>query len=250
MIDFLSAALRGGGLLAAACLAGCATSPAQNGAIAPDPLAPINRVTSAMNDVMDDVVVRPVARIYVKITPEPVQQTVHNFFQNLEQPIVIINDLLQGKFSQSGSDAGRFLVNSTFGVLGLFDVATPMGLEQHDEDLAQTLAVWGVPAGPYLVLPILGPSTFRGAFGRYVEGVYNPLSVYEIDDVATRDPAIMLEGIDTRAQLLDLQKQIDNAYDPYVFVRDAYLQHRQFLIFDGNPPPPQYPELPPDDSDE
>lgn len=244
-------ALAGGRLLAAAAtlmLTGCATAPSQSGAPAPDPLQRLNRITATMNSVMDDVVVRPVTKTYVKVTPKPVQTSVHNFFLNLEEPIVIVNDLLQGKFKQSGADTGRFLANSSFGVLGLFDVATPMGLEQHDEDLGQTLAVWGVPSGPYLVLPLLGPSTFRDAFGRYADGIYNPTSIYEINDAGTRDAAIIFYGVDQRAQLLDLQGQVENAFDPYVFIRDAFLQHRQFLIYDGNPPPPQYPDLPPDDS--
>lgn len=238
------------GFAAALLLCGCASAPPRAGApLAPDPLERLNRITSTMNDVMDRVVVKPVTKTYVKITPRPVQDSVHNFFQNLEEPIVIFNDLLQGKFKQSGADTGRFLANSTFGVLGLFDVATPMGLQQHDEDLGQTLAVWGVPSGPYLVLPLLGPSTFRDAFGSYVDGRYNPTSIYEVDDVPTRNGMVILYGIDKRAGLLNYEDQIQAAFDPYVFIRDAYLQHRQFLIYDGNPPPPQYPDIDDDDSD-
>jgi phospholipid-binding lipoprotein MlaA len=237
-------ALRGGLLAAAAfllfSLTGCATAPGDT----PDPLQPLNRITATMNRVMDDVVVRPVTKAYVKVAPEPVQTTVHNFFLNLGEPVVIVNDLLQGKFRQSGADTGRFLTNSTFGVAGIFDVATPMGLERHDEDLGQTLAVWGVPSGPYLVLPLLGPSTFRDGIGRYADSTVNPFSPFEIDDVRVRNPAVLLEGIDTRSQILDLQKQVDNAYDPYVFIRDAWLQHREYLIYDGNPPAPKYPDLP------
>ncbi|HET7370747.1 MAG TPA: VacJ family lipoprotein [Gammaproteobacteria bacterium] len=250
MRDLSNAGLSGRLLAAAAVilLSGCATTP--GGALAPDPLEPLNRVTAAMNQVMDDVVVRPVTKAYVKVTPQPVQVVVHNFFSNLGEPIVIVNDLLQGKFRQSGADAGRFLVNSTFGIVGLFDVATPMGLEHHDEDLGQTLAVWGVPSGPYLVLPVLGPSTFRAGIGRYADSTYNPLSPFEIEDVSTRNASVTLEGLDTRSQLLDLQQQLKSAYDPYVFIRDAWLQHRAYLIYDGNPPPPEYPELPDLESDE
>lgn len=227
----------------ATCLAlgGCATAP---GELAPDPLEPINRVTATMNKVMDDVVVQPAARAYVTVAPEPVQETIHNFFLNLQEPIVIVNDLLQGKFRQSGADTGRFLANSTFGVLGLFDVASAMGLERHNEDLGQTLAVWGVPSGPYLVLPLLGPSNLRAGIGGYVDGVLNPIGPYDVDNVAVRNPAVLLKAVDMRSQLLDLQKQLNDAFDPYTFIRDAWSQHRRFLIYDGNPPAPAYPELP------
>lgn len=250
MFSISFTAVANGRLLAVSALAmlgGCASAPPQAGALAPDPLEHVNRVTSTMNDVLDTLIVKPITRTYVKVAPQPVQDSVHNFFTNLEEPIVIVNDALQGKFKQSGADAGRFLANSTFGVLGIFDVASAMGLEQHDEDLGQTLAVWGVPPGPYLVLPLLGPSTFRGAAGSYVDGVYNPTSVYEIDDVPTRNAAVIVYGIDQRRQVLDLDEQIQSAFDPYVFVRDAYLQHREFLIYDGHPPPPKYPDIPVDD---
>lgn len=224
-------------------ITGCASTPPQSGALAPDPLKPMNRVMYLMNDVMDRVVLKPTAKTYVNVVPGPVRDGVHNVFLNLEQPIVIVNDALQGKFGQAGADTGRFLANTTFGVLGFFDVATPMGLEQHNEDFGQTLAVWGVPSGPYLVLPLLGPSTFRGAGGSYVDGAYNPLGIYTVDDVRTRNAATLLFGVDTRSQLLGFDKQIQSAFDPYVFIRDAYLQHRQFVIYDGNPPPPQYPDI-------
>lgn len=223
-------------------LSGCATKP---GELAPDPLEPVNRVTSTMNKVMQDVVLTPVSRAYVAVTPQFIQAGIHNFFSNLGEPIVIVNDLLQGKFSQFGSDTGRFLTNSTIGLLGLIDVATPLGMEKHNEDFGQTLAVWGVPTGPYLVLPLLGPSTFRDASSSYVDSRANPLRFYNLHNIRARNALLVLQAVDAGSRLLKLQQQLDNAYDRYSFIRDGWLQHRQFQVYDGNPPAPDYPDLPP-----
>lgn len=223
-------------------LAGCATKPGQ---IAPDPLKPVNRVTSTMNKVMQDVVLTPASKAYVTVTPEFVQTGIHNFFSNLTEPIVIINDLLQGKFSQSGSDTLRFLVNSTIGIVGLIDVATRMGLAEHNEDFGQTMAVWGVPTGPYLVVPLLGPSTFRDALGSWADSAANPLAIYKLDNVNVRNALLALKALDAGRQLLRIQDRLESAYDRYLFIRDAWLQHRRFEVYDGNPPQPQYPTLPP-----
>jgi phospholipid-binding lipoprotein MlaA len=249
---FPAAALRGGllAVLSLGLLAGCASTGGSPDAIAPDPLQPLNRITSTMNRVMDDAVVRPITQAYVDVAPRPVRISIGHFFDNLSEPIVIVNDLLQGKFRQTGADTGRFLVNTTFGVIGLFDPATAMGLPQHDEDLGQTLAVWGVPPGPYVVLPLLGPSTVRDGLGRYVDALANPISPTNASEVSTRNAAYVLEGVDTRSQLLDLQKQIKQAFDRYVFIRDAWLQHRQYKVYDGNPPLPKYPDLPPEPDSE
>ena len=174
------------------------------------------------------------AKGYRKVTPALARQGVGNFFSNLAYPAVIVNNLLQGKAGAALSDTGRLLVNTTVGLGGLLDVASDIGLEEHDEDFGQTLAVWGVPAGPYVVLPFLGPSTLRDAVTRPADAALNGL--YYVDDASVRDKLVVLDIIDLRARLLVAESQIESSNDPYLFVRESYLQRREYLIYDGDPP--------------
>ncbi len=192
-----------------------------------DPYENINRKVYSFNDSVDDYVAKPVADAYKFITPDFVENGVSNFFNNLKNVNVVANDLLQGKFKQSGLDTGRFLMNTTLGMAGLFDVAKTVGLEQNDEDFEQTLAVWGVPQGHYIVLPLLGPITMRGIPGAVFDTAANPVNYVGI-------PAQALSLINTRANAEGSLKFIDEAaLDPYVFTRESFLQWRSHLASDG-----------------
>lgn len=211
-------------------LSGCANAPDRK-----DPLEPLNRKIYSFNDKVDKAILKPVAKGYEKITPQGVRIMIGNFFSNLDDVVVTVNDILQLKGRQAFSDAGRVLVNSTIGFAGLVDVAGPAGFSKHDEDFGQTLGYWGVKPGPYLVLPFLGPSDFRDGVGTVVDWQYYPL--YRTTDVARKNSLVALGGVDKRAGLLDSENILmQAAIDPYVFVREAYLQHRQSLVYDGNPP--------------
>ncbi len=217
-------------LLSTTTLSGCAT----NGSLG-DPLEPLNRGIYQFNDIVDKGVIKPVAQGYKAVTPDVVRTGVGNVFSNLDDVIVIANDLLQLKLPQAASDLSRFIVNTTFGILGLVDVATPWELPKHNEDLGQTLGYWGVGNGPYLVLPFLGPSTVRDTVGLVGDSKIDLVVNY--DDVPERNTAIGINIIDTRARLLEIEKVIDDAaLDRYSFIRDAYLQKRRSLVYDGNPP--------------
>lgn len=212
---------------------GCATT---SGTPNPkDPWEGYNRSMYEFNDTVDKAVLKPIAQGYVKVTPGFVQQGVSNFFDNLQDLGTGLNNLLQGKFTEGAGDLGRLVVNSTIGILGLWDVATPMGLEKHNEDFGQTLGWWGVPPGPYFIIPLLGPSTLRDAPARYVD----PSFAYNrgIDDVAVRNSLYGLDAVRTRASLLKAEKVLDEAaLDKYSFTRDAWLQRRRNMVFDGKPP--------------
>jgi len=215
-----------------AMLSGCAslTSQAEN-----DPLEYVNRGVYSFNEKADEYVLEPVAKGYQYITPETVDKGVTNFFSNLDDVVVFINDLLQLKFNQALSDAGRVVVNSTIGVLGFMDMATDMGMPKHNEDFGQTLGVYGVGTGPYVVLPILGPSTLRDTLGVYADSFVDP--VMQINDSDEMWAVIALEGVDLRADLISSKKVLDQAsIDPYEFLRSGYFQRREYLIYDGNPP--------------
>jgi len=201
-----------------------------------DPLEPVNRPVFRFNDALDEAVLKPVAEAYVKVTPQPVRAAVSRFFDNVGYLNVVLNDLLQGKGEQGLGDAGRFLLNSTVGVLGLFDVATNLGLEQHEEDFGQTLGVWGAGEGAYLVLPVLGPSSIRDAPGIAVSVVTNLL--FYVGEWTIAIPLAVLGAIDARARAIDAFEFIDQAaLERYAFIREAYRQRRDFLIHDGSPPP-------------
>jgi len=201
-----------------------------------DPLEGFNRTMYTFNDKFDRYLLKPVAKGYRKVTPTPVRRSVSNFFSNLHDVPIMLNNLLQGKPKQAASDFSRFFVNSTIGVFGLFDVATKWELPKHDEDFGQTLAVWGVGSGPYLVLPFFGPSNMRDAPALIVDWETYPPN--HMKDSGTRDKMFVLEVVDKRAQLLEAGDILEQAagQDPYVFVREAYRQRRKYLIYDGNPP--------------
>ena len=198
-----------------------------------DPFEPFNRAMYTFNDKLDRYLLKPVARGYRAVVPRPVRRGVSNFFSNLREPVVIINNALQGKFGNAASGLGRFLTNSTFGLFGLLDVATPFGLERHDEDFGQTLGVWGVGDGPYLVLPFFGPSNFRDGIGIYSDWQLYPPTY--LSDESTKWTVYAIEAVDTRARLLDTGDILEQAAgrDPYAFVREAYRQRRRSLIEDG-----------------
>lgn len=195
-----------------------------------DPWEGFNRAIFAFNDAADTYVVRPVAVGYTKVTPGPLRQGVGNVFSNLKEVPNVLNGLLQGKFGEAGKDTGRFLINTTLGVAGIFDVASHMGLSRNDgEDFGQTLATWGVSDGPYLVLPFLGPRTLRDAAGMPVDWVTDPKTY--IGHTQTSYEVKVLELLDTRASLLSLEQNI--GADKYTLYRDIYLQRREYLINDG-----------------
>jgi phospholipid-binding lipoprotein MlaA len=219
-------------LLLAALFAGCAT-----GRDPRDPLEPMNRTVYQFNDHFDRVLLKPAATLYNTVTPPPVRGGVKNVFGNFRDVTTTINDLLQAKVSAAFSDSGRVLVNTTVGMFGIFDVASRIGLKKHSEDFGQTLAVWGTGDGPYLVLPILGPSTTRDAVGLIGDYLTDP-QFYLFTDSATNDIALTIRIVSVRADLAE-GEQIFNAaaIDRYAFLRDAYLQRRHNLINDGQPPP-------------
>jgi len=183
-------------------------------------------------------VLRPVAVGYDKITPDPVQRGIGNFFRNLNYPVTGLNQLFQGKFAEFGESTERFLANTIFGLLGFFDVATLGDIPRHDEDFGQTMATWGWDNSRYFVMPFLGPFTVRDVLGRSFYGYFHPIS-YAAREESIYWP-IPADIVQIRASLLARDQAMLEAYDPYVFIRDAYLQRREFLIYDGVPPTPDY----------
>lgn len=218
-------------------LTGCAGTQSRHTDPVNDPWEGYNRKVFAFNQGLDKVV-RPVAVAYERVTPGPVRRGFGNFFRNLDAPVTYVNQVLQGKFKQSLSTIGRFLANSTFGLFGFFDIATDMGIPYHDEDLGQTLAKWGYDDSRYLMLPIFGPSTFRDGTGRIVDSFYHPIGrVLHGND---RWGLWAFRGVDTRARYLDQDEELNQAYDPYVLLRDVWVQNRQYQIYDGDPPLTDY----------
>lgn len=218
--------------LLCALLAGCAT-PAKR--TASDPLEPLNRAVFKFNDTADRYALKPVAKAYDKVVPVFLQRRVRSVFSNLDDVLVVINDLLQGRPNNFAHDSVRLVSNTVFGGLGLFDVAAMRGINKRYEDLGQTLAVWGVPSGPYLVLPLLGPSTLRDGPARFLETYLDP--VWRDPNVPERNVSVGLRLVDTRASLLPADRLLEQAaVDRYSFLRDAWLQRRENLIYDGNPP--------------
>lgn len=200
-----------------------------------DPYEGYNRAMYKFNDALDKAVIKPVAQGYDAVVPEPISWGISNFFSNLNEITVIINDLLQGKFQQAAHDAGRFGLNTTVGVFGIFDVAGHAGYKKNNEDFGQTLGVWGVEPGAYVVLPLFGPRTVRDSFGLVGDMFTDPVMYVEGDDARLALAGTRL--IDTRARLLKAGKVLAEATDDeYSYVRDAYLQRRQYLVHDGNPP--------------
>lgn len=206
----------------------------------PDPFESYNRAMFAFNDAADKAVFKPVAQAYQTVLPDPVITSVTNFFSNLNDVVVLINDLLQFKLHQAAMDSSRIVFNTTFGVLGLFDVASRMELPKHNEDFGQTLGFWGFGEGYYIVLPLLGPSTVRDTFGLVGNFYTNPVT-WATDSDAVEWSLWGLDLINRRAGLLRIERALaDSQIDPYAFQRSAYLQQRRNLVNDGNPPKPDF----------
>lgn len=194
-----------------------------------DPWESINRPIFSFNDTLDSYALKPIAQGYRYVTPQLLEESIGNVFNNVGEAGNLANNLLQGKLQDAGVDTSRLLFNSSFGLLGIFDVATSMGLQRNDEDFGQTLGAWGLGSGPYLVLPLLGPSTLRDTAGKLPEGYLQPYGY--IDHVPSRNSINGLEVINTRASLLSAEKLISG--DKYSFIRNAYLQNREFKVKDG-----------------
>ncbi len=229
---FLSRSLM---LLASIALGACAHSPIDEPS---DPLEPVNRAVYSFNMKLDRYVAKPVAKGYNYAVPREIRTGISNFFQNLTYPTVIVNDALQGKFKQSGLDTTRFLMNSTFGLAGFLDPATLVGLEKHDEDFGQTFGYWGIGPGWYLMLPFFGPSDNRDLTGRVFGIATDPITY-----IRSTEASIGVTGLSvvkTRSDLLSVDSVLEQQFDPYLFVRSAFLQHRQNQVYDGNPPREDY----------
>ncbi|MGA8707268.1 MAG: MlaA family lipoprotein [Steroidobacteraceae bacterium] len=208
--------------------AGCASLPP---GAKPDPRDRFERTNRAIykfNLAVDHAVLRPTARTYVKVIPQGARTSITNFMTNLTYTTTILNDFLQGQWRTGASDTTRLVVNTLFGLGGLFDVATPSGLDRHDADFGQTLGRWGVHSGPYVMLPFLGPSTVRDSFGLLADEYTTPRAY--ISDPWVRWPIFTVDLVDHRAHLLDLDKYIDQSFDPYAFVRNAWLQRREYQV--------------------
>ena len=215
-------------------LAGCATGPDRDPR---DPLEEFNRAAYSFNEMIDEALLEPLGRGYKYITPEPVDTGVTNFFNNLRDVRSAVNNLLQFKVGRALSDVGRVAINSTVGILGLIDVASNLNFPRYGEDFGQTLGVWGLGSGPYIVFPLLGPSSARDGVGLVADWFTDPL--YYVEDDTVRLSLRGLDIIDTRADLLSASRVVSQAaLDPYAFIRDAYLQRRENLVHDGNPPQP------------
>jgi phospholipid-binding lipoprotein MlaA len=234
--SILRAVLLAGGLLAAT---GCATTASDPR----DPLEGFNRAMWTFNDTLDESFIKPVSRGYKAVAPEPLRNMVRNFFSNIDDVFNGANNMLQGKFLDGWTDWFRVIVNTTIGVLGINDVASEMRLEKHNEDFGQTFAVWGVGDGPYLVLPFFGPYTLRDSAGLILDWELDP--VVRARPIALRNTLIGTRFISKRTDFLDASTMLEEAaLDRYVFLRDAYLQRRRSLIYDGNPPRPPRPKEP------
>lgn len=217
---------------ASALLSGCATGPAAN---PHDPIEPFNRGVYKFNDTVDRAVVRPAATVYRDVLPSPIRTGVSNFFYNLQDAWSVVNNTLQLKPEQAGNSLMRFGVNTVFGLGGVLDIASEMRIERSTEDFGQTLGRWGINTGPYLVLPLLGPSTLRDTLAMPIDTKGSPAS--HIDNVTTRNSVTALNLLNQRSRLLQASEMLDQvALDPYTFTRDAFMQRRRNSVYDGNPP--------------
>ncbi|MEM1263957.1 MAG: VacJ family lipoprotein [Pseudomonadota bacterium] len=218
-------------------VAGCAAARPPGGKYSEadyDPWEPFNRNVTVFNDRLDRWALRPLAVGYRKVTPKVARGGISNFFNNLGYPVVFINDFLQGKVAQGGRDVLRFGLNSTLGVGGIFDFASRVGLEQNNEDFGQTLAVWGVPSGRYLVLPFFGPATLRD--GPALSAGFLLDGRNFVGDTGLQDKLLILDVINGRSNLISAEGLLADSFDPYITLREAWLQRREFLIHDGDPP--------------
>ena len=222
-------------------LTGCAGQPITPSDPERDPWEAYNRKIHAFNMELDRYVMRPVARGYDAVMPDAPQRGVRNFFRNLSFPVDFLNLVLQGKFGDSVQATTRFLINTTVGLGGFFDVATREGIPRYEEDFGQTLAVWGWSESRYLVMPLFGPYTVRDFLGRSFYGYFHPLSYLAREKNSYS--LIVVDLVTLRAELLPFDQQAEEAADPYVLIRDVYLQNREFKIYDGDPPAPDYDAL-------
>ena len=197
-----------------------------------DPLEIRNRSIYAFNENLDAVILEPAADGYDYITPIFLQKGFNNFFDNINYPVTIINQLLQGNIGGSLQDTLRFTINSSIGLLGLFDPASSMGLPEHDEDFGQTLAVWGIKEGPYLMLPFFGPKTLRSLAGDLTDVFFNPL--LNIDDTNLKMKANIINILQDRSDLSTFEEELDNSFDPYQYIKDSYIQNRKYKIYNGD----------------
>lgn len=228
-------------VLLALLLSACATQPTTMTDPERDPWESYNRKIHAFNMGLDKAIMRPIARGYDVIMPDAPQRGVRNFFRNLAYPVTFVNLVLQGKFEDALTATGRFLINSTIGLLGFFDVATKEGIPDYNEDFGQTLATWGWKDSRYLVMPLFGPFTARDFLGRGFYGYLHPVSYWARENNNYLPMAVDL--LTLRASLLPFDKDLEAADDPYTLIRDAWLQRREFLIYDGEPPAPDYDAL-------
>ena len=212
-----------------------------------DPLEGLNRGIFYFNNTLDKYLLAPIAKGYTKVTPNPVRSSIRNFFSNIKYPVYLLSDLTQGKLCQAGTHTGRFLINSTVGVAGLFDAASKAGLEHHEEDFGASLGYLGVGPGPYIVLPILGPSSLRDVGGLVVDSVAHPLRWASFGGSLSNDEDIgltalgIVEIVETRASLQQaIEAAQEASLDYYSFVRTSYQQRRQALIYDGMPPEEEF----------
>ena len=221
---------------AAALLAGCAATPTRDAPSPDDPFEPMNRISYSVHEVVDGHFVKPMVQAYVDYTPQFIQQGIRNFFGNVDDFFSFINAMLQGKPDKAGHDLGRVITNTGFGILGIIDIASGAGVPKGEEDFGQTFGVWGIPQGPYLFIPVFGPTTFRDGTGWIVRGFTTPVGY--IPDVPLRNTLWGIGAVDLRAQALQAESIVGQAaLDPYTFIRRAYLQRRQYLVYDGQPPP-------------
>jgi phospholipid-binding lipoprotein MlaA len=214
-------------------LLGCAAAPAKKDPR--DPWERLNRTTYKFTDTVDKAVLRPVAHGYQNVTPKFVRTGVSNFMDNLGYPLVIVNDLLQARFKTFARDTGRLLINTTLGIGGLLDPATPAGLERTENDFGLTFGRWGMPKGPYFFIPLLGPSDVRDGLGRIPSAYLSPQNW--VDNNWVKYSVWVVSLVDARYRLLPTDPLIDSAYDPYLFVKNAYLQRRDYLLSKGSSGP-------------
>ena len=214
---------------AALLLAGCALGPTRE-----DPFEPMNRVSYQVHEAIDGALIKPLAQAYLDYAPKPLRQAITNFFGNIDDMFSVVNDLLQGKPDKAGNDLGRVITNTGFGILGLIDIASDAGIEKGNEDFGQTFAVWGIPQGPYIFVPLFGPTTVRDGTGWIVRAYSSPITY--LPDVSTRNILWSVGYVDLRASALQAESVVNQAaLDRYTFIRRAYLQRREYLVHDGNP---------------
>jgi phospholipid-binding lipoprotein MlaA len=217
--------------LAASLVAGCAASPSRV-----DPFEPMNRAFYQVHDAVDTAVMKPAIQLYVDVVPQPLRQAVSNFFNNIDDLISAANDLLQGDLDRFGNDMGRVTLNTGWGLGGLIDIASMLGIERGNQDFGLTFGKWGLDQGPYLFVPLFGPTTFRDGAGWITRLFVGPVGF--VPDVPVRNTLYGVGAVDLRAQVSEASAIVDTAaLDRYLFIRNAYLQRRRYLLYDGKPPP-------------